>query len=78
MDSYDRNEYICKICRERVLKKNHFWRAHRVSEAEYFVKYERKKDLLTGEIIPFKNYESYIQTDFITRGNLRKFLEKQK
>lgn len=77
MDSYEDNTYICKICNQAVVEKRHFWQEHKIAEAKYFEKYNPKYDLLTGEIIPFKSYGTYLQTDFIKRSNLKKYLEQQ-
>ena len=68
------NGYICKICHAAVTEKKHFWKEHKIAEADYFSKYEPKFDLLTGEQIPFKSFDSYVTNDFVLRGNLKKYL----
>lgn len=75
MDSYSENSYTCKLCGQVVSEKKHFWKRHKMAEAKYFEQHDSKKDLLTDEIIPFKSYESYLQTDFTKRTNLKKYLE---
>lgn len=73
MDNY--NGYKCEICKQEVKEKKHFYSQHKISESNYFQKYLPKFDLITKDRIPFKSYESYILTDFITKTNLQKYLK---
>lgn len=47
---------------------------HGMRLADYYVKNFPKEDLFTGEPIPFKDYESYISTDFRNKKNMYKWL----
>ncbi len=67
----------CKICNELVKDKKHFWRAHKLAMADYFIKYYNKRDLLTNELIDFKNVDQYLNTDFKTKNNLKAWLRSQ-
>ena len=68
---------ICKICNNIIEDNYHFHKLHKISQKDYFHKYEPKKDLFDGSSIEFKgNYESYIQADFNSRLNLREYLKK--
>ena len=37
---------------------------------DYYVKNYERKDKLTEELIPFKNYKQYFRTHFLTHGNM--------
>ncbi len=67
---------ICKICEKEIDGRAHFWKNHRVKESDYYQKFYESKDLLTGELIPFKSPEQYLTSDFIDKNNLKKYLEK--
>lgn len=49
-------------------------KCHSVTIGDYYVKYFPKFDLYTGDPIPFKDYESYIKTDFRNKKNMYKYL----
>lgn len=51
--------------------------AFRVSRKEYWTTYEPRKDLCTGEAIPYKDHEQYLSTDFINRITLKRYLKEQ-
>lgn len=51
--------------------------AYHVSRKEYWTTYEPRKDLCTGEPIPFKDAEQYLSTDFINRITLKRWLKEQ-
>lgn len=42
----------------------------------YYLTYHRRKDLLTGEDIPFKTIEQYLSTDFLNKSNMRKWIQQ--
>jgi hypothetical protein len=42
---------------------------------DYYVENYARKDKLTGKLIPFKNYDQYFATDFINKGNMKKWCE---
>jgi hypothetical protein len=66
---------VCKICNQEFSERSHFWKSHKIKEADYYLKYCPKHDLLTKEQITFKNPEQYFLTDFNDKRNLRKYLE---
>lgn len=68
---------ICQICNQEVKDNKHFWREHKISQEVYFHKYYPKKDLLTGETIPFLNQAQYFKQDFINRANFKQWLKYQ-
>ena len=40
---------------------------------DYYVDNYQRKDKLTGELIPFKNYKQYFSTEFINKRNMNKW-----
>ena len=50
-------------------------KAHKMTLGDYYVKNLPKFDLFSGEPIPFKNYEAYIETDFRNKKNMYKWLQ---
>jgi hypothetical protein len=44
---------------------------------DYYVKHFRRKDLLTGDLLPFKNKEQYFSCYFLNQENQKAFFEKQ-
>ena len=44
---------------------------------DYYVKHFRRKDLLTGNLLPFKNKEQYFQSYFLNHENQEKFFASQ-
>lgn len=51
-------------------------RGLKTKQADYYQKYFPRKDLLTGEPIIFKDWESYLKTDFCHKNNLKRFCAK--
>jgi hypothetical protein len=42
-------------------------------QSDYYEKFYPKRDLFTGEKIPFKDYFSYWKTDFLNKNNLKSY-----
>ena len=58
---------VCKICSQEFEseKKLHMHlRSHKVTLAEYYVEHYPRKNLYTGEPLPFKNKDQYFGKDF--------------
>lgn len=66
--------YKCKICGESIKNDRHYYQAHKITAAEYYVKYHPRKDLLTGEPILFKNKFKYFETFFAKPANMKKWV----
>lgn len=66
----------CKICEEDVVNDSHYYREHKITLADYFVKYFNRKDLYTGETLEFKNKEQYLAADFSNKNNLKKYIKE--
>ena len=64
----------CQICGEQVTTK-HPWEIHKIKIKDYYEKYHPKYDLFSHEQLSFKNQENYFLTDFISRVNLRMYLD---
>ena len=70
----------CKICEKEFENDRRFHahlKAHKLRIIEYYQTHYPRYDLYTGEIIKFKNKEQYFETEFNTRGSLRKWLQAQ-
>lgn len=48
----------------------------RVKQQTFFEKYYFKKDLLTGTPIPFKTVEQYLNSDFLNKNNLKRWIKE--
>ena len=71
----------CKICdknfdSDRGLH-GHL-KSHGLTMAEYYTKYFPRKNLLTGEPLPFKNKDDYFSRDFSNRTQLIKWCNTEK
>ncbi len=58
---------------EKEFKK--FCRDNKITLEEYFNKYEPRQDLLTGEVIPYKNRYNYFSIDFVNKKNMATWLK---
>lgn len=52
-------------------------RGYGLNKEKYYHKYFPRKDLLTGEIINFKNKEQYFNNDFNDKNNMKRWLKEQ-
>jgi hypothetical protein len=67
----------CKACEkefetEKELHKH--IRSHDLLLVDYYQRYTPRHDLLTGDLIKFKNKEQYLSDDFNTKTNMKKWL----
>ena len=68
--------FKCKECGEdfTFLRSLHAHiKKHKLVLGDYYVKHYAKKDKLTGELLPFKKYETYFNTDFLSVKNMREW-----
>lgn len=75
-----KNMNKCKVCGESFDTERSLHahlKKHNLTVAEYYTKYYPKKDLLTGEGLPFKNKQDYFNRDFASRNRLIKWLSLQ-
>ncbi len=49
----------------------------RVARERYWHTHAPRRDRLTGELIPFKDYEQYVSQDFLDKINLKRWLKEQ-
>ena len=71
---------ICKLdgSEHSSLKSlNKVLRGFGVKQADYYEEYYPRKDLSTGEKIPFKNYDQYFSTDFLKKNNIKKLIKEK-
>jgi hypothetical protein len=45
---------------------------------DYYVKHYQRKDLLTGDLLPFKNKEQYFSSYFLNLENQKEFFQREK
>lgn len=67
----------CRICEQKVLEDSHYFKAHKIKQKDYFQKFYENFDLLTGEEIEFKSKESFFNTDFVNKNNLKEYLQSK-
>ena len=71
----ERDKFICQACHEEfdTEKGLHIHlKKHQMDLATYYTTYYPRKNLLTGDPLPFKNKEDYFNRDFSTRRQLIK------
>ena len=71
--------YKCKICGESFdsLRSLHAHiKKHDKLLGDYYVERYQRKDKLTGELRPFKNYKQYFSTEFINKRNMNKWCKQ--
>lgn len=67
---------VCKICNETLNDFRHFWHKHKIKEAQYWTTYWPRHDKFDGSMIEFRNRDFYLDADFNSRANLKKWLDK--
>lgn len=69
----------CKVCSEAFKNDKglhmHISKIHKITLAEYYVNFYNRKDLHSGELLPFKNKNDYFNNDFINYDNFLKWSE---
>jgi hypothetical protein len=69
----------CKVCGKgfrRLTSLHKHIKQHSMHLAEYYVKFFARRNLLTGELLPFKDVESYFHKDFTSRVQMNKWLRQ--
>jgi len=77
----DKNSIVCKICNKAFDSEKGLHihlKSHSVTMAEYYTTYYPRKNLLTGEPLPFKNKKDYFNNSFSTRWQMIQWLAKNK
>jgi hypothetical protein len=72
--------YECKICGEEFSSEKGLHihlKKHKMDLATYYTTYYPRKNLLTGDPLPFKNKNDYFERDFTTRSQLLKWCMSQ-
>lgn len=70
----------CKICNSEFETEKSFHshlKSHKLRMVEYYQAHEPRYDLLTGEIINFKNKDYYFSNDFNNKNNMKQWLKTQ-
>lgn len=72
--------FKCKECGKEFSTKTelhkHF-KDHNLLVAEYYTKHYPKNDLWTGKPLPFKDYDSYFEKDFLTKQSLNRWCKQK-
>ena len=66
------SEFTCLECNKKFDNKRSFHahlKAHALTIGDYYVKHYERKDLYSGEKIPFKSYDQYFRDNFISYNN---------
>ena len=76
----EKNKFKCKVCGEEFSSEKgvhlHL-KKHKMDLATYYTTYYPRKNLLTGDPLPFKNKEEYFAKDFTTKAQLIKWCFKE-
>lgn len=70
----------CKICNLEFETDKNFHghlKSHKLRMVEYYQTHEPRYDLLTGELINFKNKDYYFSNDFNNKNSMKKWLSQQ-
>lgn len=72
------DSFECKKCGEEFSSERSLHahiKKHSLILAEYYTQFYPRKNLLTGDLLPFKNKDQYFNEDFSTRQQLLKWCE---
>ena len=72
------NPVICEFDQTSHISKEDlhlYLRRFRIKQEVYYHQYNPRHDLLTGELIPYKDYDQYHTQSFINKINLKKWLK---
>ena len=71
-------EFTCLECNKKFNNKRSFHahlKAHALTIGDYYVKHYERKDLYSGERIPFKSYDQYFRDNFISYDNFKLWMD---
>lgn len=71
------SNFKCHICQIANPEPSHFWKMHKIKESLYYLTYFPKFDKLTGDVLSFKDRDSYILVDFLNKNNKNKWIKQQ-
>jgi hypothetical protein len=73
---------ICKICNKELKSlgglHNHLSKTHNFSQEDYYHRYAPRYDKFDNQLIIYKSYHQYLDTDFNSRGNFAKWIKANK
>lgn len=70
----------CKECGEEFATRKSLHghvKVHGLLMGEYYIKFYGRKNLLTGDLLPFKKYETYFERDFRDCSEMEEYLLKK-
>lgn len=68
----------CKVCEKQFDKLGSLHKhlkQHNYFLADYYVEFYQKRNKLTGNLLPFKNVETYFERDFLNRSQLNQWIQ---
>ena len=72
---------VCQICQKDLntleLLHRHLRWSHQTPQKDYYYKFFPRKDLYTGEPIPYKSCQQYFDANFNSKDSLRLWLKNQ-
>lgn len=75
----DSSNTICKIdnsSHASIEDMHKYLRRFKIKQCDYYKQYYPRFDLLTKDIIEYKNYDQYFSQDFANKNNLKKWLKQ--
>lgn len=66
---FDQTTHVTRTDLHAHLRKFH------IKQETYYHEYHPRRDKLTGELIPYKDYSQYYSTEFVSKVNLKKWLK---
>ena len=71
-------DFKCLECDKEFDNKRSFHlhlKAHALTIGDYYVKHYERKDLYSGEKIPFRSYDQYFRDNFINYDNFKLWMD---
>lgn len=62
---------------ENIEALHKYLRKLKIKQEDYYLRFYPRKDLGTGEQIPYKDYLQYFSTEFLNKNNLKKFVKEK-
>lgn len=76
----EKDNFVCKVCGQSFKSRKGLHihlKKHQMDLATYYTTYYPRKNLLTNDPLPFKNFDDYFEKDFSTRNQLIKWCLKE-
>lgn len=67
----------CKVEFNDDASLHHHLKSHKIKVADYYIKHFNRRDKFSNDLLPFRDKDSYFETEFISKTNLRLWLKGQ-